>query len=79
MIGSWYLSHQSHRPRAHFEMPIYSGRLLNTDSGVGSIKMTFLVHAAPDFDPEGHALVDWIVANRRLELSPIAELPDRLA
>ena len=48
------------------------------DGRSGPLRMTYLVHAAPDLDPDGAALIQWILTNRPLQLSLIAELPDRL-
>ena len=48
------------------------------DGRPGAVRMTYLVHAAPELDPDGAALVQWVVGSRPLQLSPIAELPDRL-
>ena len=39
---------------------------IEEEAGLGSVGRTFLIHAAPEIDPEGRALVEWIVANRHL-------------
>ena len=48
------------------------------EHGAGSVRAAYLVHEAPDVDPDGQALVEWIVADRPLLMSAVAELPGLL-
>ena len=45
----------------------------------GIVARAFLVHEAPDTDPDAHALVDWIVAGRPLKTATVAAFPQELS